>query len=69
MNPIQKERDEGVTLTHWRKITEEKIPGGKVKKIRGGPRESGGQIDSGEGWKLRRRLGAEIGIGEGGCSV
>ena len=65
MNPIQKERDEGVTLTHWRKIAEEKIPGGKVKKIRGEPGESGGQIDSGEGRKLRRRqLGAELGLGE-----
>ena len=59
MNPIQKERDEGVTLTHWRKIAEEKIPGGEVKKIRGGPGEFGGQIDSGRGgcsgggWGLR----------------
>ena len=49
MNPIQKERDEGVTLTHWRKIAEEKIPGGEVKKIRGEPGESGGRIDSGRG--------------------
>ena len=37
MHPIQKERDERVTLTHWRKIAEEKILGGEVKKIRGEP--------------------------------
>ena len=65
MNTIQKERDEGLTLTHWRKSSEDKVPEGMGKKIRGGPGESGGQINSGEGRRLRRRLGAELGLGEG----
>ena len=64
MHPIQKERDEVVTLTHWRKIAEEKIPGGEVKKIRGEPGESGGRIDSGGGGCSDDGWGAEVGLGE-----
>lgn len=43
------EKNGGVTLTHWRKSSEERVPGGAGKKIPGGLGESDGQINSGTG--------------------
>ena len=60
---------EGVTLTHWRKNAEEKVPGGLRKKIRGRPGESGGRRGSGESWGDERRLGGGEGLGGKSCSL
>ena len=60
---------EGVTLTHWRKNAEEKVPGGAEKKIRGGPEnpvagEAPGRVRGG-----KRRLWRRRGLGEKCCSL